>query len=262
MPFIAKIIISIFLAGAVGTGVYVSQNTDVAVEEKEVVAESNTTASSTTGVVSSSTSMVTVGINVGVYKIIASESLINWESQKPLIPGYVHKGTIGLSSGSIDMKSENSASGSVIIDMNSIKVTSLGGGKEGRESALETHLKNKDFFDVGTYSTGTFTIDSITPVTGTSYNVTGKLTLKGITKPISFPITFVEKDGKITADGSVSIDRTQWGINFASKSLLGIAANSAISRRRAASSCCGRSRWRDGPRRSAGIPSCATSRRA
>lgn len=40
----------------------------------------------------------------------------------------------------------------------------------------------------------------------------GFLTLKDKTNKISFPITFQDKDNKVTIQTNFFIDRTQWGI--------------------------------------------------
>lgn len=156
----------------------------------------------------------------GSYAVDASSSVITWEAQKPLIPGYVHRGTIGLSGGAINV-SEAAAAGMFDLDMNTVKVTSLGGGKEGKESALEGHLKKSDFFDVTKYPAGKFEITSVEPVDPSTfqYTIKGTLTLKDKTNPVEFPATIYLEDGILHAKASLSIDRTQWGVSFGSKTL-------------------------------------------
>jgi len=168
-------------------------------------------------------------IKVGTYSLITNESSIVWEAGKPQISGYTHTGTIGLSSGAF-VVADKAFSGKFTINMNDIKVTSLGGGKVGKESALETHLKKADFFDSETYPTGTFAIDSLTQTaTANTYTVKGKLTLKGITKPVEFPVVISQSaNGKVVATGPVTIDRTLWGITYGSGSFFSNLADNAI----------------------------------
>lgn len=166
----------------------------------------------------------------GVYTLDSEQSLITWEGQKPLIAGYAHRGTIGLTEGAI-IVTENDAEGSFVIDMNTIEVTSLGGGKVGQESQLEAHLKAADFFDVEEHPTATFVLSAIIPAEGeNSYTVSGTLTMKGTTEEIEFPATiYADESGMVHAEGSVQIDRTRWGITFASGSVFNNLAENAIS---------------------------------
>lgn len=164
----------------------------------------------------------------GSYAVSPEESAITWSAGKPLIAGYVHTGTLNVASGSITI-GENTASGSFVIDMNSVKVTSLGGGKEGKESALESHLKKDDFFGVETYPTAQFTISSVVPAEGeNTYTVTGMLTMKDKTNEVTFPARIYMEDGKLHAHADLTIDRTKWGITFASSSVFDNLANNAI----------------------------------
>lgn len=166
----------------------------------------------------------------GVYEAVVAESSVMWSGQKPLIAGYVHKGTIMLSEGMIEVDGAT-ATGSFTIDMNSIKATSLGGGKAGQESGLEKHLKSKDFFNVETYPTATMKIAAVTPIEGDAYRytVTGELTLLGKTNTVTFPAEiYTTDDGTLMANATVSIDRTVWGITYGSGSFFDNLANNAI----------------------------------
>jgi polyisoprenoid-binding protein YceI len=164
----------------------------------------------------------------GSYTIIPSETVVAWAGSKPLVPGYIHNGTIALQEGVIAVDAAgNNASGSFILDMTQLEVTSLGGGKAGQESRLESHLKNSDFFDIDTYPTATFEITSVARgETEGVYTVTGNLTLKDVTESITFPAMIYGKDDRLYARADFTIDRTQWGITFgSSKFIEGIAEN-------------------------------------
>jgi hypothetical protein len=50
--------------------------------------------------------------------------------------------------------------------------------------------------------------------------VTGNLTIEGITKPVTFPAIMYFKDGMdgtVVMNGTLIIDRTEWGIDYASE---------------------------------------------
>lgn len=166
----------------------------------------------------------------GNYSIDTEASVIGWSGQKPLISGYVHKGVIKFKEGSITI-GDATASGSFIIDMNTIEATSLGGGKAGKESALEKHLKSADFFNVEKFPTASVTIESVSPVAGVAneYTVSGTLSIVGKSNPITFPAKIVaDKNGVLHANATLSIDRTVWGITYGSGSFFDNMANNAI----------------------------------
>lgn len=158
----------------------------------------------------------------GTYEVDEENSTIVWEAGKPAITGYVHTGSFSLSDGGKFIVTDSTLSGEATIDMNSIEVISLGGGKEGQESALEGHLKGERFFDVAKYPTATFKVTDISPKVlpgpeHTEYTATGELTMKGVTKTINFPVkvtTTSATEAWMKAD--FSIDRTAWGITAGS----------------------------------------------
>lgn len=167
---------------------------------------------------------------MGEYEAVVAESSVVWSGQKPLVAGYVHKGTIMITDGMINV-GDGTATGAFTIDMNSIEATSLGGGKAGQESGLEKHLKSKDFFNVETYPTATMKISSVTPIEGLEhrYTVTGELTLLGKVNAVTFPADIYSNvDGKLVAKATINIDRTMWGITYGSGSFFDNLANNAI----------------------------------
>jgi hypothetical protein len=155
------------------------------------------------------------------YIVNTETSIIEWIGSKP---SGKHNGVINLKSGELAVKNDSIESGMFIIDMNSIVVTDLkiGDGKED----LEGHLKGTGdkegedhFFNVGKFPEGTFEISSITSENGKA-TVNGNLTLKGVTKPVNFSATVTyEGDTMMLTSDSFLINRTQWNVNYASKSI-------------------------------------------
>jgi len=82
---------------------------------------------------------------------------------------------------------------------------------------LTKHLKTADFFEVEKYPEATFLSTAITPggENGASHTVTGNLTLHGVTKAITFPATINVTPDAATVESSFSINRKDFGINYA-----------------------------------------------
>lgn len=155
------------------------------------------------------------------YEIDTTASTIEWRGTKPTGE---HQGTINIQDGTLMATSEEITSGQVTIDMTSINVTDEGIDEKDKTS-LENHLKGTvegketDFFNVNEYPTATFEITGVTEENGQKM-LQGNLTLKDETKNIQFPINS-DLDGEtITLESETfTIDRTDWGVNYGSKSV-------------------------------------------
>jgi polyisoprenoid-binding protein YceI len=78
----------------------------------------------------------------------------------------------------------------------------------------DTHLGSADFFDSGNHPDITFTANRIRP-SGQGVVVTGALTVRGRTRPLSFDAaTSVHGDGEIWLDATVRINRTDFGLTW------------------------------------------------
>ncbi|WP_443944590.1 YceI family protein [Pedobacter sp. AW1-32] len=153
------------------------------------------------------------------YTVDVAKSTVTWIGKK--VTGS-HNGTIALKSGSINVDGKNVTGGTFVIDMNSIK------DADGSEK-LEGHLKADDFFGTAKFPTSTFVITKVTG-SGANATVAGNLTIKGITKPITFPATVtVGTDGTVTAlAGKIVVDRTKYDIKYGSKSFFDSIGDKAI----------------------------------
>ena len=153
------------------------------------------------------------------YTVDPAKSTITWIGKK--VTGS-HNGTIALQSGTLNVDGKKVTGGTFTIDMNSIK------DADG-SAKLEGHLKADDFFGTAKFPTSTFVITKVAG-SGASLTVTGNLTIKGITKPVSFPATVaVNADGTVSAlAGKILVDRTKYDIRYGSKSFFDSIGDKAI----------------------------------
>jgi polyisoprenoid-binding protein YceI len=79
-------------------------------------------------------------------------------------------------------------------------------------------LRSATYFDVAQYPTMEFHSTAISPIDATSFRVTGNLTIKNVTKPVTFTASLVGiipevKGGwRVGYESSLQIDRREWGI--------------------------------------------------
>ena len=153
------------------------------------------------------------------YKVNPSESTIEWVGSKPTGE---HTGTLSIESGVLQASGAAVESGSFLINMKSITVTDL----EGDEKAsLEGHLKGMaegkedHFFNVEKYPTAAFEITGVSE-SGGKQMIDGNLTIRNTKKNISFPATFTQNgDSMLLTSEPFTINRTEWGVNYGSKSI-------------------------------------------
>ncbi len=141
-------------------------------------------------------------------KVKVEESKIIWKGHK--VTGH-HEGTIQLQTGTLEFDDKNQLSGgSFVMDMSSLKVTDLEGEMN---SNLSGHLKSEDFFGIEKHPKAHLVMTKVEGTKG-KYKVTGDLTIKNITHPISFVMNV--NDNTATAD--LKIDRTKYDIKYGSAS--------------------------------------------
>jgi len=84
----------------------------------------------------------------------------------------------------------------------------------------DNHLKSADFFDADNHPKLTFKAASFTKIDGHNYELTGDLSIKGVTKTVKFPVEFsgLMKDpwGNTKAGLNIygKINRKDWGLNW------------------------------------------------
>ena len=129
-----------------------------------------------------------------VKNVISSD--IQWRGYKTLKTlSLSHNGTIKLKSGNLIFNGEELTGGNFVFDMNSMDAEDLNSSPKLKK-IFENHLKSDDFFDTAHFPLSTFQIKSAKKLNSTIYNyqITGILTIKGISKKISFPTKITESE--------------------------------------------------------------------
>jgi polyisoprenoid-binding protein YceI len=86
------------------------------------------------------------------------------------------------------------------------------------EPKRDEHLKSPDFFDAANQPTITFKSTSVKVTGRDAYEVTGQLTMRGVTKTITLPVTFLGEgkdpwgNEKVGFELSATLDRKDYGI--------------------------------------------------
>jgi len=137
------------------------------------------------------------------FKLDIAKSKIVWTGYAEA-GNYAPEGEIKLDNGNFNMSKTSIISGDFEFDMKTIS-------QENKD--LEKHLKNEDFFDVEKFPKAFFKIDKMD-----NNQVTGILTIKGIAKPITFPIIITQNNKTIRIQATMKIDRTQFEIKYNSSS--------------------------------------------
>jgi chromosome segregation protein len=96
-----------------------------------------------------------------------------------------HNGTVKIADGNILVKDNKVVGGKFSLDMTSIDDVDMKDDAK-MKAKLEGHLKSEDFFNVEKFPKATFEITTISEE-GASVNVTGNLTIKDVTKSVTFP---------------------------------------------------------------------------
>ncbi|MEM9676255.1 MAG: YceI family protein [Bacteroidota bacterium] len=146
------------------------------------------------------------------YDVDVQQSEITWKGEK--IAG-AHEGTIQLRDGSLLLEDGKLVGGNFTIDMSTISNSDLEGEYKGK---LEGHLKSDDFFGVEKYPTATLSITNVEPKAGNTYQITGDLTIKDKTNQIQFPATVATQGNRVTAEASITVDRSEYDVRYGSDS--------------------------------------------
>ncbi len=148
---------------------------------------------------------------MATFQIQQASSTVNWTGKKVL---GLHTGTINVAGGSLELNEGLITGGRVAIDMRSIVVTDINDQKTHDE--FLAHLRDDDFFSVDKFSTATLDIRGSSEKHNNQLTVSGDLTIKDITHPVSFSAKVEVFTDFFHSMGEIVIDRTLYNIRYGS----------------------------------------------
>lgn len=114
-------------------------------------------------------------------------------------------------SATIDGEDPTRSAASVVIEATSI---------DTRNTGRDEHLRSNDFLDMASYPQISFESTAVRHVAGEDFEVTGNLTLHGVTREITLALEFQGAatdpfgNQRIGFDGSAEINRKDYGITY------------------------------------------------
>lgn len=149
------------------------------------------------------------------YTLNTQESKLAWVGTK--VTGY-HHGVFPINRGALVFNGETITGGEFEVNVAEVKVLDEGMA-EAMIGKLTTHLQSDDFFKVKEFPTATFVITSVSTeaTDSTTHRIEGNLTLRGVTKNISFGAKVTPEGENLKAHAVFNIDRQQWGVSYKGK---------------------------------------------
>lgn len=146
------------------------------------------------------------------YVVDAQASEVGWLGKK--VAGE-HSGSIDVKEGSLEVENGEIKGGTITIDMQSISNEDI--TDEEYRQKLVDHLKSEDFFAVKAHPTATLVLTDVKK-SGNEYTFTGDLTIKEITKPVTFKGIASEESDAVSVKGEMVIDRSEYNVKYGSAS--------------------------------------------
>ena len=169
--------------------------------------------------------------SAAIYNILPDQSQVEWIGTKT---NGRHNGHLAVKGGTIAIENGEVTGGNFSLDMTTIQATDSK-LPEKKNQDLTNHLKSQDFFEVKNYPEATFVITSVERisagetvsqdtdnteeidryrVTNPTHKVTGNLTLKNVTRSISFPAKLDISNDELEAMAKFNINRKDFDIKY------------------------------------------------
>ena len=147
----------------------------------------------------------------GTYAVDPTHSRIGFVARHAMVTKV--RGSFNEFDGSGYFDAENPTSSRIELAIQAASIDTRNADRDG-------HLKSNDFFDMETYPQITFASTAIEQVDAVNYRVSGDLTIRGITKPVTLDLEYtgsaVDPFGnqRIGLEGKTTVNRKDWGLNW------------------------------------------------
>jgi polyisoprenoid-binding protein YceI len=102
----------------------------------------------------------------------------------------------------------------------SLQLTIQAASIDTRNADRDAHLRSNDFFDMEQHPEITFVSTAVERIDEDNFRVTGELTLKGVTKPVTVDFEYTGaavdpfENQRIGFEGRTTVNRKDWGVNW------------------------------------------------
>ncbi|MET9906076.1 YceI family protein [Streptomyces sp. NPDC006476] len=148
---------------------------------------------------------MTVAVETGLWQLDAAASTVSLR-HKTMWNLVTVKGAFTGVGGQGEVKADGSATGTITLDAASL---------DTKNKKRDEHLRSADFFDVDNHPEITFAVRSAQLRSGDTVEVTGQLTVRGISRPQTITARLAGKDADaLTLDAEFTVDRAEFGLGW------------------------------------------------
>ena len=147
----------------------------------------------------------------GTYAIDTTHSRVGFVARHAMVTKV--RGSFNEFDGSGYFDAENPANSRLQLTIEAASIDTRNADRDG-------HLRSNDFFDMETYPEITFASTAVEPVDNSNYRVTGDLTIKGVTKPVTVDFEYTGtavdpyQNQRVGFEGTTIVNRKDWGVNW------------------------------------------------
>ncbi|MEO6987192.1 MAG: YceI family protein [Aquihabitans sp.] len=147
----------------------------------------------------------------GTYDLDPAHSRIGFVARHAMVSKV--RGSFNEFEGSGYFDVENPANSKLALTIQAASIDTRNADRDG-------HLKSNDFFDMEAHPEITFASTAVEQVDAENYRVTGDLTIKGVTKPVTVDFEYTGtavdpyQNQRIGLEGTTTVNRKDWGVSW------------------------------------------------
>jgi polyisoprenoid-binding protein YceI len=147
----------------------------------------------------------------GTYTIDPTHSRIGFVARHAMVTKI--RGSFNEFSGTGSFDAENPAASTVELVIQAASIDTRNADRDG-------HLRGNDFFDMEAYPEIRFASTAVEQLDGEHFRVTGDLSIKGVTKPVTVDFEYTGtavdpyNNTRVGFEGKTTVNRKDWGVSW------------------------------------------------